>query len=81
MLREPTLSLHPTSLLTQMADDQKDDKPIFVEGRCAGGDTGIVVLNGGFWVDLRDRGVNNRLVLDSFISCHKWIHVGLYIGH
>mmetsp|Transcript_35954 Transcript_35954/g.58881 ORF Transcript_35954/g.58881 Transcript_35954/m.58881 type:complete len:223 (-) Transcript_35954:32-700(-) len=32
VLREPTLSLHPTSLLTQMAEDQKDDKPIFVEG-------------------------------------------------
>eukprot|EP00435_Cladocopium_sp_Y103_P046768 s687_g13.t1 len=32
VLREPTLSLHPNSLLTQMAEDQKDDKPIFVEG-------------------------------------------------
>eukprot|EP00435_Cladocopium_sp_Y103_P020493 s1427_g5.t1 len=32
VLREPTLSLHPTSLLTQLAEDQKDDKPIFVEG-------------------------------------------------
>eukprot|EP00435_Cladocopium_sp_Y103_P049815 s687_g15.t1 len=32
VLREPTLSLHPNSLLTQLAEDQKDDKPIFVEG-------------------------------------------------
>eukprot|EP00438_Fugacium_kawagutii_P003810 Skav230257 [mRNA] locus=scaffold3387:75988:77452:+ [translate_table: standard] len=32
VLREPTLSLHPNSLLTQMAEDQKDDTPIFVEG-------------------------------------------------
>ena len=32
VLREPTLSLHPNSLLTQMAEDQKDDKAIFVEG-------------------------------------------------
>ena len=32
VLREPTLSLHPDSLLTQMAEDQKDDNPIFVEG-------------------------------------------------
>ena len=32
VLREPTLSLHPTSLLTQMAEEQKDDKAIFVEG-------------------------------------------------
>eukprot|EP00438_Fugacium_kawagutii_P003814 Skav230261 [mRNA] locus=scaffold3387:113644:119036:+ [translate_table: standard] len=32
VLREPTLSLHPNSLLTQMAEDQTDDKPIFVEG-------------------------------------------------
>ena len=29
------MSLHPNSLLTQMAEDQKDDKPIFVEGRWA----------------------------------------------
>jgi hypothetical protein len=29
------LSLHPNSLLSQMAEDQKDDKPIFVEGRWA----------------------------------------------
>jgi hypothetical protein len=36
VLREPTLSLHPTSLLTQMAEDQKDDTPIFVEGRGEG---------------------------------------------
>ena len=35
VLREPTLSLHPTSLLTQLAKDQKDDKPIFVEGLAA----------------------------------------------
>jgi len=34
-LREPALSLHPNSLLSQMAEDQKDDKPIFVEGRWA----------------------------------------------
>jgi hypothetical protein len=32
VLREPALSLHPSSLLTQMAEDQKDDKPIFMEG-------------------------------------------------
>eukprot|EP00435_Cladocopium_sp_Y103_P051672 s687_g16.t1 len=32
VLREPTLSLHPTSLLTQMAEAQEDDKPIFLEG-------------------------------------------------
>eukprot|EP00438_Fugacium_kawagutii_P003815 Skav230262 [mRNA] locus=scaffold3387:120242:122601:+ [translate_table: standard] len=32
VLREPTLTLHPNSLLTQMAEEQKDDNPIFVEG-------------------------------------------------
>ena len=32
MLREPTLSLHPTSLLTQLAEEKKDEKEIFVEG-------------------------------------------------
>ena len=32
VLREPTLSLHPSPLLTQMAEDLKDDKPIFMEG-------------------------------------------------
>ncbi len=32
VLREPTLSLHPNPLLTQMAEEQTDDKPIFVEG-------------------------------------------------
>ena len=33
VLREPTLSLHPTSLLTQLAQDKQDEKEIFVEGR------------------------------------------------
>ena len=32
VLREPTLSLHPTSLLTQLAEDKQDEKEIFVEG-------------------------------------------------
>ena len=32
VLREPTLSLHPNSLLTQLAEDKQDDKEIFVEG-------------------------------------------------
>ena len=33
MLREPTLSLHPNSVLTQMAEEKKDEKEIFVEGK------------------------------------------------
>ncbi|CAL1173055.1 unnamed protein product [Cladocopium goreaui] len=32
LLREPTLSLHPTSLLTQMAEEEPTEQPIFVEG-------------------------------------------------
>ncbi|CAK9063283.1 unnamed protein product [Durusdinium trenchii] len=32
VLWEPTLSLHPNSLLTQLAEDKQDDKEIFVEG-------------------------------------------------
>ena len=35
VLREPTLSLHPTSLLTQLAEDKQDEKEIFVEGLAA----------------------------------------------
>ena len=36
VLREPTLSLHPDSLLTQLAEEKKVEKEIFVEG--LGGD-------------------------------------------
>ena len=44
VLREPTLSLHPTSLLTQLADTQ-DEKEIFVECLVrAGVDSSITVF-------------------------------------
>ena len=33
VLREPTLSLHPNSVLTQLAEEKKDEKEIFVEGK------------------------------------------------
>lgn len=32
LLREPTLSLHPTSLLAQLAEEEPTEQPIFVEG-------------------------------------------------
>ena len=32
VLREPTLSLHPNSLLTQLAEDRQQENEIFVEG-------------------------------------------------
>ncbi|CAE7522994.1 unnamed protein product, partial [Symbiodinium pilosum] len=32
VLREPTLSLHPNSLLKQLADEKQNEKEIFVEG-------------------------------------------------
>ena len=37
VLREPTLSLHPNSLLTQLAEEKQDEKEIFVEGLEGGG--------------------------------------------
>eukprot|EP00438_Fugacium_kawagutii_P003809 Skav230256 [mRNA] locus=scaffold3387:68821:74922:+ [translate_table: standard] len=36
VLREPTLSLHPDSLLTQLAEEEPGEQPIFVEGRLQG---------------------------------------------
>jgi hypothetical protein len=39
LLREPTLSLHPTLLLAQLAEEEPTEQPIFVEGsgeKCLG---------------------------------------------
>eukprot|EP00438_Fugacium_kawagutii_P011325 Skav205080 [mRNA] locus=scaffold142:524896:536954:- [translate_table: standard] len=71
VLREPTLSLHPNSLLTQMAEGQKDDKPIFV-----GGNQELFQ----YVIDYRDRTVILPITVAIDAVLHEAFRLGAHDG-